>query len=678
MSIDYIKKVNDTPLAASEAAPSSPLATTIAGKQDSLGIDPTSGDTTKVLNEKGEFVVPPLASQTSNVRRINISDYLKIEIKRGQNHRAASITIFGSNGQYPFIANIGFEFLTSPDSGESAGFNKAPVLSMVECNNLSSNGYVPSIWYVDGGSSDSSYIYCKWSSLKRLTVLLNTYAPDYIALSEVSSLPSEAVAAANGHSIPHITGISSQVGSPTVPVYVSSAGELVPATGVGHVAYEYNNEINYVNVPTSGNKDRHWFNYRNGDTGSQDSSNTLSDYYFGNRNGTTNDVYLHADGFAPRIVNGTNSNVLPFVKFVCTNTGTNKGFIHFKCVFLGTNNDDGMGHVDITVKIRQNTWHAVASKCVRIGGGGALNYGDAGNLIYWESGSNFYLGLRPTSYNAKISVYVQYGELNNTATYTIGNFNSEVANLTIQEGDTRDVSKALGLYDSANNKYMMQFAFNPSSIGNNANAPDTKTYWENLPTTTDNSGRFNCIYNSRDTEYSLIASKSSTTSNNETHSWGSVLRWSYWSPTLEILRCWRDNWRTDDWEPIAQPSVLCFTYTDTSSGMASLFAALCKCINHTTGGSSSEIRYDMTVLYKGGYFYPLIYFNKAGSGGNYQYMWRFANTGVYGINMITQLVFTVVVPSSGTTTYSWSTESETHWKQQVGSIGTDPQTIYFT
>lgn len=507
MSIDYIKKVNDTPLAASEAAPSSPLATTIAGKQDSLGIDPTGGDTTKFLNEKGQFVVPAQASGT---------------------------------------------------------------------------------------------------------------------------------------------------------------------------AYEYNNEINYTNVPTSGNKDRHWFNYRNGDTGSQDSSNTLSDYYFGNRNGTTNDVYLHADGFAPRIVNGTNSNVLPFVKIVCTNTGTNKGFIHFKCVFLGTNNDDGMGHVDITVKIRQNSWHVLASKCVRIGGGGALNYGSAGNLIYWESGSNVYLGLRPTSYNAKISVYVQYCELNNTATYTIGNFNSEVANLTIHEGDTRDVSKALGLYDSADNKYMMQFAFNPSTIGNNANAPDTKTYWENLPTMTDNSGRFNCIYNNKDTEYSLIASKSSSTSNNETHSWGNVIRWSYWSPTLEILRCWRDNWRTDDWEPIAQPSVLCFTYTDTSSGMASLFAALCKCINHTMGGSSSEIRYDMTVLYKGGYFYPLIYFNKAGSGGNYQYMWRFANTGVYGINMITQLVFTVVVPSSGTTTYSWSTESETRWKQQVGSIGTDPQTIYFT
>lgn len=582
MSAEYVKKVNDKPLAASEVAPSSPLATTIAGKQDSLGIDPTSGSATKFLNEKGQFAVPAQAPGA---------------------------------------------------------------------------------------------------------------------------------------------------------------------------AYEYTNEINYTNVPTSGNKNRHWFNYRNGDTGQPDPNNLLSDYYFGNRNNETNDVYLHADGFAPRIISGTNSNVLPFVKFVCTNTGTNKGFVHFKCVFMGTNNDDGMGQTDITIKIRQNTWHGLALKCLRVGGSGDTSYGNAGNMIYWETTIDgnpvFYIGVRPTSFNARLSVFVQYCELNGTATYTLGNFNSEVTNLAIGEGDNRDVSRSLyavkaakaegivdagntsstltldytheiaqikpmtassttrsatkwiagaytggkfevcdaanvttgsslALFDASEYKRKMQFEFNPSDIGNNATAPTTKTYWVNIPTTTDNSTQFNCIYNNRDTEYSLIASKSSSTSNNETHSWGSVLRWSYWSPTLEILRCWKDNWRTDDWEPIAQPSVLCFTYTDTSSGMSSLFTELCKSISHTTGSSSSSIRYDMTVLYRGGYFYPLVYFNKAGSGGNYQYTWRFANTGVYGINMITQMVFTVVVPASGTTTYSWSTESETRWKQQVGSVGTDSMTIYYT
>ena len=58
MSTEYVSKVNNKPIAASEAAPSSSLATTIAGKQDSLGLNPTSGDDTKFLNEKGQFAVP--------------------------------------------------------------------------------------------------------------------------------------------------------------------------------------------------------------------------------------------------------------------------------------------------------------------------------------------------------------------------------------------------------------------------------------------------------------------------------------------------------------------------------------------------------------------------------------------------------------------------------------------
>ena len=54
-----------------------------------------------------------------------------------------------------------------------------------------------------------------------------------------------------------------------------------------------NNEINFKNVPTSGNKGKLWFNYRNGDTHGSDASNPLTDYYFGDRNKGTNTT-LHA------------------------------------------------------------------------------------------------------------------------------------------------------------------------------------------------------------------------------------------------------------------------------------------------------------------------------------------------------------------------------------------------
>lgn len=53
------------------------------------------------------------------------------------------------------------------------------------------------------------------------------------------------------------------------------------ATTLGYCA---TNEINFTHVPTSGNTNRTWFNYRNGDTWAADSSNTNDYYVFGNRN----------------------------------------------------------------------------------------------------------------------------------------------------------------------------------------------------------------------------------------------------------------------------------------------------------------------------------------------------------------------------------------------------------
>lgn len=55
-----------------------------------------------------------------------------------------------------------------------------------------------------------------------------------------------------------------------------------------------NNEVNFKNVPTSGNKSQLWFNYRNGDNGGSDASNPLTDYYFADRNKGTNTT-LHAN-----------------------------------------------------------------------------------------------------------------------------------------------------------------------------------------------------------------------------------------------------------------------------------------------------------------------------------------------------------------------------------------------
>mgnify|MGYP002626859062 CR=1 FL=1 len=62
-----------------------------------------------------------------------------------------------------------------------------------------------------------------------------------------------------------------------------------------YLRFQHNNEINFKNVPTSGNTQRVWFNFRNGDTDAADSNTPVTEYHFGNRNQGTTGVKLIAD-----------------------------------------------------------------------------------------------------------------------------------------------------------------------------------------------------------------------------------------------------------------------------------------------------------------------------------------------------------------------------------------------
>lgn len=103
--------------------------------------------------------------------------------------------------------------------------------------------------------------------------------------------------------------------------YAKAAG-----TAYGGVAdylkYSDNNEINFKNVPTSGNKGQHWFNYRNGDNGGSDASNPLTDYYFGDRKKGT-DTTLHAKRLAGSADKWNGWNI------VVGSTGTDANTIYF-------------------------------------------------------------------------------------------------------------------------------------------------------------------------------------------------------------------------------------------------------------------------------------------------------------------------------------------------------------
>lgn len=89
-----------------------------------------------------------------------------------------------------------------------------------------------------------------------------------------------------------------------------------------YLKYSDNNEINFKNVPTSGNKGHHWFNYRNGDNGGSDASNPLKDYYFGDRNKGTKTT-LHAERLAGSADKWNGWNI------VVGSTGTDPKTIYF-------------------------------------------------------------------------------------------------------------------------------------------------------------------------------------------------------------------------------------------------------------------------------------------------------------------------------------------------------------
>jgi hypothetical protein len=169
------------------------------------------------------------------IRHANIDSgkVLQFQINPGQNHRSSNITIFGGNSQYTFIVTIGFTFLYSPNSGESAGFDKVPTVHAVECNNNTSNSYIPTVKYKYDSTAKIGYIYCQWAGIKRVSYIISSYRPSDItdSIIESSDIPSDAISGGKGHGNPHLVEYNQAVGSETTPVFVAASGEVKAMTG---------------------------------------------------------------------------------------------------------------------------------------------------------------------------------------------------------------------------------------------------------------------------------------------------------------------------------------------------------------------------------------------------------------------------------------------------------------
>lgn len=269
-------------------------------------------------------------------------------------------------------------------------------------------------------------------------------------------------------------GISSAVGSSTLPVYFDSNGQAKAittyngnASSADYLKYQIDNEINFKNVPSvSDGGPRTWFNYRNGDSGSADSSNKISDYLFGNRNNDVQGVRLHAEGIAFRSFY-PQSNEAFFAKITMNSNGW--GTIRFRVTGSAKSTSTGndiFGSCDIVVKCRgdESNWHAFYTRSIR------SNDSTTAFLqgIYYESGQTFYIGVRKSGFASRIHVEVidcctssQSVSYESTSsyrgfTYEIGDFNSSVGTAANMMGGTA--------------------AYNPANVGTATGSSSTPVF----------------------------------------------------------------------------------------------------------------------------------------------------------------------------------------------------------
>lgn len=162
-------------------------------------------------------------------------------------------------------------------------------------------------------------------------------------------------------------------------------------------AYEHTNEVDYRNVPQDS---KHWFNYRNGDTGAPSPGNLIEDYYFGNRNNSIEGVRLNADGLNGRQFATSASSTIYCIKLTRLNT-TTTDCASIRVMICGAPNEDNIGYVDIVVKMRPSgTWHAEAFVNAR------GSYGRLGQCTYQRTddyqsvGGSIYIGVNISNENA--------------------------------------------------------------------------------------------------------------------------------------------------------------------------------------------------------------------------------------------------------------------------------------
>lgn len=244
---------------------------------------------------------------------------------------------------------------------------------------------------------------------------------------------------------------------------------------------------------------------------------------------------------------------------------------------------------------------------------------------------------------------------------------------TIAACDAKDIT--VGAIGGTGGEYMTM-VHGPSTIGQHSPASACITYFENMPAVTGYS-HLETVYNDSGKEYTILFSKSQGSSK----IYGSVIRMGYTQCYPEILRNRGNTWSETEWNPVTPPQVLTLEWSDTNSKKKEIADFLYNAATIICGNNddASLTRHPVVFLYKDWQYFMLTQQYGGSSSLSTTKIYKFTNAGIYGSDIPTEIKFTVVTDTSTQqSTYTWNIETSTRWKHVVGSIGTDPNTIYYT
>lgn len=163
--------------------------------------------------------------------------------------------------------------------------------------------------------------------------------------------------------------------------------------------YLNTNEINFTNVP-SRNYNSHYFNHVNGDTGSADSSKKITDYYFEDRNASSENVILHTGGITNRQYNsgyggdGYDVNLPNCSRCIRFTLNSSNSTFAIRCLLKTGGSSINGGFVDLFIKTAtDNNWD-----CTCFVSRSKMSSSDMGNVYYHQIGNTVYIVIKVGAY----------------------------------------------------------------------------------------------------------------------------------------------------------------------------------------------------------------------------------------------------------------------------------------